>query len=196
MKKSGPCRDQTNSRGLVDDVHQPLDVISRETSTKVARGRRVRNRSGAERIEEWLVVAPQFDVVERPPTAHGVVGDVQDVVRLVIGLVYLEKLDCVIDALDKPRLHCDLVGCTNPTVSHRLHAAGDLVGHPAGAHDRLAGVLPLARSCQPPLDSALARTDSRAYSFIHLKSLLVYPGSTLISQVYRAFQASSALNCA
>ena len=70
--------------GLIEDVLQGLDVVGGEAAAEVAGGGGVGDAVGAQGVEEDVVVAPQFDVVEAGAVAQGVVGEVQDVVALVV----------------------------------------------------------------------------------------------------------------
>ena len=70
--------------GLIEDVLEGLDVVGGEASAEVAGGGGVGDSVGAEGVEEDDVVASQFDVVEAGAVAQGVVGEVEDVVTLVI----------------------------------------------------------------------------------------------------------------
>ena len=73
--------------GLIEDVLEGLDVLGGEAAAEVAGGGGVGDAVGAQGIEEDVVVASQFDVVEAGAVAQGVVGEVQDVVGLVVGEV-------------------------------------------------------------------------------------------------------------
>ena len=90
--------------GLIEDVLEGLDVVGREASAEVAGGGGVGDAVGAEGVEEDEVVAPQFDVVEAGAVAEGVVGEVEDVVGLVIGEVELEQVESFVDGLGEAEL--------------------------------------------------------------------------------------------
>ena len=70
-----------------------------EAAAEVAGGGGVGDAVGAEGVEEGLVVAAQFDVLEAGAVAQGVVGDVEDVVGLVVGQVELEQVESLVDGL-------------------------------------------------------------------------------------------------
>jgi hypothetical protein len=79
--------------------------------------RRVGQALHAEGVQEHPVPPAQLDVLQAPPAAQGVVGDVQHVVGLVVGTVGLEQ----------PKRRADLF-CQ----PHLLDQAGDQA-HAAGA---------------------------------------------------------------
>src|SRR3954451_10625849 len=85
--------------GLVEDVLEGLDVVGGEAAAEVAGGGGVGDSVGAQGVEEDDVVAPQLDVVEAGAVAQGVVGEVEDVVTLVVGEVELEQLEPLVDGL-------------------------------------------------------------------------------------------------
>ena len=58
----------------------------------------------AEGVHVRLVLTPQFDVVQRSSVTYNVVGDIQNVVRLVVGTVHLEDLHRIVDQLRQPDL--------------------------------------------------------------------------------------------
>ncbi len=87
---------------LVDRLHQAPDVELPKPTAEVPGRRGVRDRSSTERVQVREVVATQLDVVEGPPAAHHVVGNVQDVLGLKVGSVMLEQREVLVDALTEP----------------------------------------------------------------------------------------------
>ncbi len=71
----------------------------REAAAEVAGGGGVGDAARAEGIEEGVVVAAEFDVLEAGAVAQRVVGDVEDVVGLVIGEMDLEQVQALVDGL-------------------------------------------------------------------------------------------------
>ena len=69
--------------GLVEGVHQLLDIGLGEAAAEVPGGGRVGDALGPEGVEVDLVVAPDFEVLQAAAAGQEVVGDVQDVVALV-----------------------------------------------------------------------------------------------------------------
>jgi len=68
----------------VDRRLQGLDRRAVKASTEVPRRRRVWNPLRAQRVEIALVLAAQLNVLQARPAAQDVIGDTQDVIRLVI----------------------------------------------------------------------------------------------------------------
>src|SRR5207249_3755134 len=85
--------------GLIEDILEDLDIVGGEAAAEVASGGGVGDAVGPERIEEDDVVAAQFDVVEAGAIAEGIVGEVEDVVTLMIGEVELEQVEALVDRL-------------------------------------------------------------------------------------------------
>jgi hypothetical protein len=59
--------------------------------------RRIREAFGADAVEEHPVASPGFDVVQADPAAQRVVGEVEDVVGLLVRPVKLEEREGVVD---------------------------------------------------------------------------------------------------
>ena len=66
-----------------------------EAAAEVAGGGRIGDAAGAQGVEEDLVVAAQFEVLQAGAVAQGVVGEVEDVIGLVVGQVDLEQVQPV-----------------------------------------------------------------------------------------------------
>ena len=75
---------------LVDGLHHDLDIDFLESPGEVPGGRRIRDPLRTKRVEEDLVVSPQLDVLQSRAAAGDVVGDVEDMVGLVVRLVNLQ----------------------------------------------------------------------------------------------------------
>ena len=89
---------------LVHGVLQPADRRLVEAAAEVAGGGRVREAAGAQGVEEDLVVAAEFEVLQTGAVAQGVVGEGQDVVGLVVGEVELEQVEAAVDGVDEADL--------------------------------------------------------------------------------------------
>jgi uncharacterized protein YuzB (UPF0349 family) len=88
----------------VEEILEGPDVGLGEASAEVAGGGRVGDAAGAQGVEEDLVVAPQFDVLEAGPLAECVIGEVEDVVGLVEGEMDLEQVESIVDGVDQADL--------------------------------------------------------------------------------------------
>ncbi len=82
---------------LIEDVLEGFDVVGGEAAAEVARGGGVGDAVGAQGVEEDEVVASLFDVVEAGAVAQGIVGEVEDVVGLVVGEVELEQVEPLVN---------------------------------------------------------------------------------------------------
>ena len=155
--------------GLIEDILEGLDVVSSEAAAEVARGGGVGDAVGAQGVQEDDVVAPQFDIVEAGPVAQRVVGEVQDMVGLMVGEVELEQMESLIDG----RIEAELA---DQELNGADAAAGDgsnfnrgFVLDVAGGDDRLergGG----DRTIEPASDFALARGVVAVWNRFHSKS--------------------------
>jgi hypothetical protein len=68
----------------IEGVLEGLDIVRGEARAEVPGSSGIGDAVGAEGVEEDDVVAPQLDVVEAGAVAQRVVGEVEDVVGLVI----------------------------------------------------------------------------------------------------------------
>ena len=89
--------------GLVEDVHQLLDVGFGEAAAEVPGGGRVGDAFGPQGVEVDLVVAADFEVLQPAAAGQEVVGDVQDVVALVIRQVPLQEVEALVDVVGPAR---------------------------------------------------------------------------------------------
>jgi hypothetical protein len=87
--------------GLIEDAHQLLDIALGEAAAEVPGGGRVGDAFGPEGIEVDLVVTPDFEVFQATAAGQEVVGDVQDVVALVIRQVPLQEVESLVDVPDE-----------------------------------------------------------------------------------------------
>ena len=87
--------------GFIDRVHQGHDIHPTKSAAEVAGSRGIGDALGAQGVEINLVVPPQFEVFEPLTACQDVEGDVQDVVRLVIGEMHLEQVKIVVDVADQ-----------------------------------------------------------------------------------------------
>ena len=83
--------------GFVDNIHQRFDVDFVEATTEISCSRRIGNSLSTERVKVNLVVASDFYVFEACAAGHDVIGDVEDMVGLVVRKVSLEEFELAID---------------------------------------------------------------------------------------------------
>ena len=155
--------------GLVDALQEPFHVRRRESPAEIARRGRVGNPLGSQGVEIHLVVASQFQMLDPRAAGQNVVGDVQHVVRLVIGQMPLEQMQVPVDQIHQTALPRQQV--------HRADAAGRqtacafrgfVLNVPCRQH-RLRAFRPTLRP-QPPLNPPLGFVQPILYNGLHSKS--------------------------
>jgi len=72
-----------------------------EAAAEVPRRGRVGDAHGAQGVEIDLVVAEPLEVLHAPAAGEEVEGDVEDVIRLVVGQVALQEVEVVVDGGDQ-----------------------------------------------------------------------------------------------
>src|SRR5512135_1198012 len=90
---------------------------------------------GAQGVEEDGVVTPQFDVVEAGAVAQRVVGEVQDVVGLVVGEVELQQMEPLVDGLGQAELPHEQLDGADAAADDRPGLGGDIVVDVGGGED-------------------------------------------------------------
>src|SRR5512142_400267 len=83
---------------------------------------------GPQGVEEHLVVASDLDVLQAAATGQEVVGDVQDVVTLVIRQVPLQQVETLVDVPDQSGLAGQGVDGADASGSNGVSPLGDLIG--------------------------------------------------------------------
>jgi len=135
-----------------------MHVLRREAPAEIAGRGRIGNAAGTQGVEEDLVVAAQFDVLQTGAVAQGVVSEVEDVIRLVVGQVDLEQVQVPVDGLGEPELaHQEMHGA-DAAVANAAAAFADFVLDVAGGQHGLGTVTELA-FVQPFLNPALAAVE-------------------------------------
>jgi hypothetical protein len=84
---------------LIEDILKGLDILDGDASAEVSGSGGVGNAVGTERVEEDDFVASQFDIVEARASTEGVVGEVENVITLVIRQVILQPMESFVDGL-------------------------------------------------------------------------------------------------
>ncbi len=95
--------------GLVDGGLESVDVRLAESSAEVASGGGIGDAACPESIEEGFIVAAEVDVLKAGAVAQSVVGDVEDVVGLVIGQMDFQEVETLVDGLWESELVCEHV---------------------------------------------------------------------------------------
>ncbi len=89
------------------------------------------------RLDTLAVVASQFDIVEAGAVAQGVVGEVQDMVSLVVGELELEQGEPLVVGLGQPEFPYQQLNGTDPAARDRAGLDGDFVMDVSSGEDRL-----------------------------------------------------------
>lgn len=80
-----------------------------ESSGEVVGGSGIGNAARPKGVEEGIIVAATLDVLKARAVAQWVVGDVEDVVGLVIGQTDFEQVKTLIDGLGQAESVCEHV---------------------------------------------------------------------------------------
>jgi hypothetical protein len=144
---------------------------SGEAPAEVAGGGGIGDAARAQGIEERVVVAPPFEVLETGAVAERVVRDVEDVVGLVIGQMNFEQVKTFVDGLGQAESVREHVDRPDAAVGNGPVAVGHVVGDEVIGEDGPGGgrVPGLVESAS---DSGLARAEPGAEHRVHSKSLL------------------------
>ena len=70
---------------LIKDVQENMNVLGLEAAAKIARGGWIGNALGAQGIEKYFIIAAEFDVLQTRTITQGIVSQIEDVIRFVIG---------------------------------------------------------------------------------------------------------------
>ena len=76
----------------VGDLHQIENVDLLKATGEVPAGGRVRNALSAQTIEEGLIIAPQFNILQPHSLQQRIVSQIQDMVALMIGQMFLKQV--------------------------------------------------------------------------------------------------------
>src|SRR5271157_2187300 len=152
---------------LVDSVHQSHDVVLGEAAAEIPGCGGVGDTHGAQGIEINLVIAPQFEMLDFLAAGQDVVGDIQDMVGLVIGLMPFEEMEIAVDIADQPGPASQQVEGTDSASGETLDAVRQFVMDVGGGHHGLVALRP-----GPILDaleySELAFVEDSAVAFSRL----------------------------
>ena len=156
---------------VIEEVEQRQHVGAGKASAEVARRGRVGDAASAQGIQERLVVAAQLDVLQAGAVAQGVVGEVEDVIRLVKRQMDLEQVQPVVDGVDQADLSSQRMDGADAAVGDPPAAVADLIMNVAGREHRFAAFTELGL-VQAPLNATLAVIQLLSYLSVHSKSLL------------------------
>jgi hypothetical protein len=109
------------------------------------------------------VLAPLLEVLQRPAPAQDVVGQVQHVIRLVVGQVHLQQPQVLVEGGGQTRPLRQQVHRPDPARAQPPYPSAALVVKVAAPQHRLRLRLPVAPP-QPPPNSLLAARLALLYS--------------------------------
>ncbi len=156
---------------VVESILQAVDVGEVvEATAEVTRRGRVGDAASADRVEEDLVVAAQLNVFEAGATTQGVVGEIEDVIGLVVGHVEFEQDQISIDGRGETEPVRQSMHGADPAMRDAAVALADFVVDVAGGEHRLLAAFEV-ELVEPAFDSALASVQLSAYLDFHSKSL-------------------------
>ena len=124
-KKESGCSAQTLRR--VEGVLKSIDVGLGESSAEVAGGGGVGDAPRSQHVEEGIVVAAEVDVLQAGAVAERVVGDVEDVVGLVVGEMDFQEVKALVNGLGQAELVCEHVESPDAAVGDGSVALGNIV---------------------------------------------------------------------
>src|SRR5208282_4097567 len=127
---------------FIDGVHQGHDIMLGEAAAEIPGGGGVGDPHGAQGVEINLVVAPQFEMLDFLAAGQDVVGDIQDMVGLVIGLMPFEEMEIAVDIADQPGPASQQVEGTDSASGETLDAVRQFVMDVGGGHHGLVELRP------------------------------------------------------
>jgi hypothetical protein len=113
--------------------------------------------------------APKFDVFQAGAVAQGIVGEVEDVIGLVVRQVDLEQVQAAVEGLGEAELAHQEVNGTNAPVADAPAAVADFIRDVAGSEHGLGRAAAVAR-VEAFLNPPLATGQLVAYRGVHSKS--------------------------
>src|SRR5205823_2927021 len=121
-------------------------------------------------VEIDFVITAQFEVLQARAVAQGVVGEVEDVIGLVIGEMQFEHVQLVVDGLDEADASRQQVDGADATVGDAAVTLADLVTNIRGSEGGFVEVLEFGL-VEPKPNPALASLQLSSYLGVHSKLL-------------------------
>ena len=175
-------RDGEELRGLllpdfqtrhVEGCLQGGEVFARKTPAEVACRGGIGNSLGAQEIQIGFVLPPQLEVFQALRSAQPVVGQVQDVVRLVVRQMHLEQMQALVDRLGQSQLTGQLLHQSDAAVGRADATLGQFVMQLAAAQHRPREIVGKVVLVEPPRQTTLASGDSLPNNLLHSNPFLV-----------------------
>jgi hypothetical protein len=159
------------------------DVLLLKTTGEVPAGGRVRNALSAQSIEEGLIIAPQLNILQPHSLEQRVVGQIQHMVALVVGQVFLKQMQPRVDLLPQPQFVDHQMDRPDASAVDRLGFLGHLIMNIAGLHDRLGLIAPATLRVQTTLNSQLAIAQDLRIASLHSKWPFSWDGFGLVTAI-------------
>jgi hypothetical protein len=153
----------------VGDLHELEDIGLFKATGEVSTGGRVGNALGAQTIEEGLIIASQFNILQPHSIQQRVVGQIQHMIALMVRKVLLKQMQPGVDLLPQPQFVDHQMDRADASAVNRPGFLGHLVVNVAGLQDRLRLVAPTALGVQTASNSALAITQDLRIASLHSK---------------------------
>ncbi len=155
-----PCR--------VERLLQGDQVLRLEPAAEIAGRGGIGRTLGPQQVQIGFVLPPQFEVFQASAAAQCVVGQVEHVIRFVIGQMHLEQMQLTIDLLGQPQVAHHLMDQADPAAAGADDAVRHFILRRAAPDHGACEVLGVVVFVETSQQSALARrhefTDNRFHS--------------------------------
>ena len=178
---------------LVNGVHQLQDIAHPEPPAEISGGRGIRNPLGTQGIEVDLIVTQQLEVLKPIAPGHDIEGNVQDVVRLVVGKMAFQEVKAGVDIGDQSGSTGDQEHSPDAAGGKSLDPIGQLVLNILGGDH---GTFPLGPGVvlDAAENSSLAFPQFVKDSSVHSKASVVWNSEDVylppLFQKHRGFSSS------
>jgi hypothetical protein len=77
--------------GVIADVLEGVDVLGAKAPAEIAGRGGVGNAAGSQGVQEDFILAAEFDVLQTRAIAQGVISNIEDAIRFVVGQMDLDR---------------------------------------------------------------------------------------------------------
>src|SRR5204863_9757662 len=123
---------------LVEGILQNVDGPLGETAAEVPGGGRIGDALGTQSVEVVDVIAAEFEILQAIGVAQGVVGDVEDMIRLVVRQMDLEQVESAINGVNESDASCQHVKDADATEANAVNPRGHFITNVGGGEYRTA----------------------------------------------------------
>jgi hypothetical protein len=149
---------------FVNCVHQGDDIGLGETTAEIFLCSWVGKSLSAQGIEINFIVASQLDVLDSLSASHDIECDIQEMVRLMIGPVFLQDVEVVVDVTDQANPPREQQQRTDSSRIEALDPIGELVVNVTRGDHRLFAIW-RGTICNTVEDSPLSISQTSANVF-------------------------------